>query len=342
MANLSLRLKGSIEFAVGSKRIIRVEDAMPKFDAVFVGLTILDIAGRPVAEIPSGGGVAFVKQIRLNPAGTAAGANLNAAKLGIRTAAVGCIGRDEKADFILGSYRKWNIDCSLIQQIDTRETSATILPIRVNGERPCLHYRGASDALFVADEDFDKVLDCRFLHLGGTGLLEAMDKGQSVKLLAAAKARGVTTSIDLIHPNEDTIGLLRPMLPYVDYFMPSIEEAAYISGRKNPAEIADYFFDLGVGTCVLKDGENGSWLIKSDRSVHHIPAFPVDATDTTGCGDSYCGGFIAGLTRGLLEQEACRVASAVGALVASGLGSDAGVISWEETQHFMESFSAVG
>ncbi|RCH13916.1 ribokinase domain protein [Klebsiella pneumoniae] len=46
---------------------------MATFDAVFVGLTILDIAGRPVVAIPPRGGVAFIEQIRLNPAGTAAG-----------------------------------------------------------------------------------------------------------------------------------------------------------------------------------------------------------------------------------------------------------------------------
>ncbi len=55
---------------------------MATFDAVFVGLTILDIAGRPVVADPPRGGVAFIEQIRLNPAGTAAGANINAAKLG--------------------------------------------------------------------------------------------------------------------------------------------------------------------------------------------------------------------------------------------------------------------
>ncbi|MDP1194380.1 PfkB family carbohydrate kinase, partial [Klebsiella pneumoniae] len=91
----------------------------------------------------------------LNPAGTAAGANINAAKLGIRTAAVACLGEDEKADFILASYARLGIDCSLIQRTALKETSATILPIRPNGERPALHCRGASDALFVSETEFD-------------------------------------------------------------------------------------------------------------------------------------------------------------------------------------------
>ena len=308
---------------------------MATFDAVFVGLTILDIAGRPVVAIPPRGGVAFIEQIRLNPAGTAAGANINAAKLGIRTAAVACLGEDEKADFILASYARLGIDCSLIQRTALKETSATILPIRPNGERPALHCRGASDALFVSEAEFDAVLDCRFLHHGGTGLLAAMDQGQSARLLQAAKARGVTTSFDLIAPNEETLELLRPLLPSVDYFMPSLEEAAFLSGETQPEAIGRFFLALGVGTCILKDGENGSWLIGRDGGPQHIAPWPVEAVDTTGCGDSYCGGFIAALARGLSVNAAGDVASAVAALVATGMGSDAGVVDWEQTQAFM-------
>ena len=273
---------------------------MATFAAVFVGLTILDIAGRPVVAIPPRGGVAFIEQIRLNPAGTAAGANINAAKLGIRTAAVACLGEDEKADFILASYARLGIDCSLIQRTALKETSATILPIRPNGERPALHCRGASDALFVSEAEFDAVLDCRFLHHGGTGLLAAMDKGQSARLLQAAKARGVTTSFDLIAPNEETLELLRPLLPSVDYFMPSLEEAAFLSGETQP---------------VVSTASTGHGAIC--------------------CGDSYCGGFIAALARGLSVKAACDVASAVAALGATGMGSDAGVVDWEQTQAFM-------
>ncbi|MCV5232842.1 carbohydrate kinase family protein, partial [Escherichia coli] len=83
--------------------------------------------------------------------------------------------------------------------------------------------------------------------------LAAMDQGQSARLLQAAKARGVTTSFDLIAPNEETLELLRPLLPSVDYFMPSLEEAAFLSGETQPEAIGHFFLALGVGTCILKD-----------------------------------------------------------------------------------------
>lgn len=307
---------------------------MSQFDAVFVGLTILDVAGRSVSELPAGGDVRFIEQIRLNPAGTASGAAMNAAKLGIRTATAACLGEDEKGDFILGVYQRLGIDCSLVQRTREAETSATILAIRPDGERSALHYRGASDRLFIEEPDFDAVCDTRFLHHGGTGLLGAMDRGQSARLLRHAKARGVTTSLDLIAPDSATLSLLTPLLPYVDYFMPSRQEATFLSGRQNLADSAAFFLDRGVGVCIFKSGADGSFVFGQDFSLH-IPAYQVAVADTTGCGDSYCGGFIAGLARGLDLERACRLGSAVSALVATGLGSDAGVVDWEHTQRFM-------
>jgi sugar/nucleoside kinase (ribokinase family) len=307
-----------------------------KFDAVFVGLTILDIAGRPVTAIPDGGAVAFIDEIRLNPAGTASGAVMNAAKLGISCATVACLGNDEKAEVILSAYQRMGIDCSMVQRTAKAPTSGTILTIRPNGERPALHCRGASDHLYVEDADFDAVCDARFLHHGGTGLLAAMDQGGSARLLAHAKKRGLTTTFDLLAPDEGTITLLRDVLPHVDYFMPSFEDAVFMSRRSDPDDVARFFMDMGTKVCVFKMGAQGSYTQTPDRAFR-TPAFKVDVSDTTGCGDSYCGGFIAGLAKGFDLERACRLGSAVSALVATGLGSDAGVRDFGQVMAFMES-----
>ena len=125
------------------------------------------------------------------------------------------------------------------------------------------------------------------------------------------------------------------LLPSVDYFMPSLEEAAFLSGETQPEAIGRFFLALGVGTCILKDGENGSWLIGRDGEPQHIAPWPVEAVDTTGCGDSYCGGLLPHLARGLSVKAACDVASAVAALVATGMGSDAGVVDWGTDPGFL-------
>jgi len=309
---------------------------MAKFDASFVGFITLDISGRHVHEIPEGSGIAFLDEIRINPAGTIGGSVMNCAKLGTRTTAVFCVGEDEKGDFINDVFGRMGIDTSMAMRSKTVGTSSTILPIRPNGDRPCLHARGASEELFVPEEAFDSVCDAKFLHHGGTGFIRAMENGQSVKLLAHAKKKGLVTTFDLIGPHEGTLDQLGPMLPNVDYFMPSIEEARYISGLADPSDMASFFMDLGAGTCVIKWGERGSF-IKTPDTEFRIPAFKVEVSDTTGCGDSYCGGFIAGLNMGYDLEEACRLGTAASALVATGLGSDAGIRDLDSTLDFMRS-----
>jgi sugar/nucleoside kinase (ribokinase family) len=94
--------------------------------------------------------------------------------------------------------------------------------------------------------------------------------------------------------------------------------------------------DMGATTCIFKSGEKGSHIKTPDTELR-IPAFNVNVSDTTGCGDSYCGGFIAGLAMGYDLEQACQLATATAGLVATGLGSDAGVVDLDSTLAFMKS-----
>jgi len=97
---------------------------------------------------------------------------------------------------------------------------------------------------------------------------------------------------------------------------------------------------LGAGTCIFKWGAKGSYVSTPDQAFR-IPAYRVDVSDTTGCGDSYCGGFIAGLAMGYDLEAACRLGSAVAGLVATGLGSDAGVVDLDQVLDFMKTTALV-
>ena len=301
-----------------------------RFDVSCVGLTILDILGRPIERIPPGGNVEFIDEIRLTVAGTAAGTVIDCAKLGLQARAVGAVGQDEKGDFVVDTYRRHGIDVEAMQHVSGVPTSATILNIRPNGDRPALHVRGASDHLRLEDKDYAAACDAKYLHMGGSGLLRTLDGDPTVALLKAAKARGCVTTFDIIAPSDDTMGIVGPCLPYVDYFMPSMEEAAFLSGKTDPLEISRFFFDQGASICVFKWGDKGSYLATPDEQIR-IPAYRVNVVDTTGCGDAYCAGFIAGLARGWDLEMACRMGTAASGLVATGLGSDAGIVDFDRT-----------
>jgi sugar/nucleoside kinase (ribokinase family) len=307
-------------------------------DVSVVGLYILDVLGRPVTRIPDGGGVAFIEEIRLTVAGTAGGTIIDTAKLGLKSLAVGAVGDDEKADWVLMTMQKHGIDTSVMQRINGVPTSATILNIRPNGERPALHVRGASDYFDVPTALYDKVFDAPIIHLGGTGLLKKLDGPQSLTLLKEAKKRGCIVTFDLIAANAETAAIVKPLLPYIDYFMPSIEEAKDMSGQTTAADCAKFYLDHGATCCVFTLGGDGAYYAHKDGTRLTSPAYDVKVVDTTGCGDAFDAGFIAALHHKMDVETSLRFAQATAGLVATGLGSDAGIQSFEHTLHCMKTW----
>jgi sugar/nucleoside kinase (ribokinase family) len=310
-----------------------------RYDVSVIGLYILDILGRPVTRIPDGGGVDFIDEIRLTVAGTAGGTVVDTAKLGLRSLAVGAVGDDEKADWVLMTLAKHGIDTTAMQRLSGVPTSATILNVRPNGDRPALHVRGASDHFDVSPAMYDQVFDAPIVHLGGTGLLRRLDGPASVTLLSEAKRRGRIVTFDLIAASAETIGVVRPLLPMIDYFMPSIEEARDMSGKSSPEECAAFFLDGGAACCVFTLGGNGAFYAHRDGTRLHSPAYDIDVVDTTGCGDAFDAGFITALQHEMDLATSLRFAQGAAALVAGGLGSDAGIRSFADTVSAMNSMT---
>ena len=100
-----------------------------------------------------------------------------------------------------------------------------------------------------------------------------------------------------------------------------------------------WLLGLGVGTVVVTCGADGSLVVRPDR-VERVPAFTVDVVDTTGCGDAFTAGLVVGLQLGWPLPTAARLATAAAGLVATGLGSDAGIVDlpttlqwWAERAH---------
>lgn len=310
-----------------------------KYDVSVIGLYILDVLGRPVSRIPERGNVDFIEEIRLTVAGTAGGTVIDTAKLGLKSLAVGAVGDDEKADWILLNLQKHGIDTSAMQRLKGVPTSATILNVRANGDRPALHVRGASDHFDVPASMYDQVFDAPIIHLGGTGLLRKLDGPASVTLLKEAKRRGRIVTFDLIAASAETIGIVEPLLPHIDYFMPSIEEARDMSGLQNAEDCASFYLDKGAACCVFTLGGEGAYYAHRDGTRLKSPAYEVRVVDTTGCGDAFDAGFIASLHHKMDVETSLRFAQAAAGLVATGLGSDAGIVSFDDTLNAMKTWT---
>jgi len=308
---------------------------------VSLGIHIVDILGRPVTQIPDGQHVDLLEEIRITVAGTAAGTSIDLAKLGARVIAMGALGQDELGNFVVHTMQSYGIETHHLRRKAGVQTSATMLPIRPNGERPALHVPGATGALTLEDIDFDAIAQADFLHVGGTSLMPRFDGPPTVEVLKFAKSHGVTTTFDLVALNRpDLLDLIEPCLPFIDYFMPNLDEARMMCRLHDRHAVITFFLDRGVGHTVFKMGAEGSsiaWQEAGQLCELRLPAFQVPVVDTTGCGDAYCAGFIVALGQGWTLEEAGRLGTAAAGLVAGGLGSDAGIVDLPQTLAFLRS-----
>ena len=165
--------------------------------------------------------------------------------------------------------------------------------------------------------------------------MDRMDKGRNAELMKAAKAHGATTTLDVFASSPADLPAVAQVLPHVDYFMPSIEEASALTGLSGLADNAKHFIGLGVKACVFTLGADGAYYHDAEGRHFKIPAFDVKVKCTCGCGDAFNAGFAVGLVRGFDPETTVRFAQATSALNATGLGSQAGVTSFEHTMEFM-------
>ncbi|MEN8233491.1 MAG: sugar kinase [Actinomycetota bacterium] len=302
-----------------------------------IGIHIVDILGRPVEAVPAGQGIALLDEIRMTVAGTAAGTAIDMARLGLNVTTVGAIGDDELGKWLTHKMSSEGVDTSGLSVEPSAPTSATMLPIRPNGERPALHVKGANALFSLEHIDWDLVESADYVHFGGTCLLDSIDGEPTGEIMRRAQAAGAITSLDMLGmPDADFERLFEPVLPHLDYFLPNEDDVLMVSGQTNQDDAVKWLHDKGVGATVVTLGAEGASYSPDGDGEIRIPAYDVDVVDTTGCGDAFSAGFIAGLVEGLDPIDAMEIGIASGSIVATGLGSDAGITDRAGLTRFME------
>ncbi len=307
-----------------------------RFDYTSMGFHTFDALCRPVTDLPPGGNTFFVEDFTLAVSGAAGSAAIAAAKHGLKVQAVGGVGHDLMGDWVLRRMADFHVDTELMQRCQGYYTSSSIVTTRPDGARPAFHRLGATGGFYIDDDQIDRLLDTKILHLGGVGLMDRMDKGRNAEVMAEAKRRGCITTLDVFASTPDDLPLIEPLLANTDYFMPSEEEASALSGLSDFEEICDFLLSKGAGAVVLTLGAQGAMYRDSTGKKFDIPAYAIDVVCTCGCGDCFNAGFATGLHLGRSVEDCVRLGQATSAQNAMGLGSQAVVSSLAETLRFME------
>ena len=302
-----------------------------------LGAHILDVLGRPVGAIPPGQGSVRLSEIRATAAGTAAGTGVDLAKLGASVLAIGALGDDLLGDMVVAAMARHGVDTSGLSRKRGAQTSATILPIRANGERPALHVPGATPLLELADVDLDRVRGSRALLIGAPDALGPIVEDGLPAVVTAARQGGALVAVDVLHPGRpEDFDRLAPLLAVTDWFIPNGDQILALTARDEPADAIKDARALGTRAVAVTLGADGCLVAGPDSGAPvHLPALPVEVVDTTGCGDGFTAGLLAGLLAGATPEDAAWLGVACGALVATGLGSDAGIESLAQVLDFL-------
>ncbi|MFF8191106.1 carbohydrate kinase family protein [Streptomyces bobili] len=303
-------------------------------NVVTMGVHVLDVLVRPVEAIPEGQGATLVEDIRMTAAGTAGGTALTLAKLGASVRSAGAIGTDPTGDMLVQLLRRAGIDTEFLVRRTGTATSASVLPIRPNGDRPSLHLLGANITYGLDDVPWDAVAAATHLHLGGPELIGV---DVAARILSYAKEHGTVTSVDLLAPGVlGSFEQIEAALPHIDHLLPNEDQVLGFSGEPDLAAGVRKLREAGVGVVAVTRGADGALVVSADGS-ETVPAFAVDVVDTTGCGDAFSAGYLRGVALGRAPAGAAVLGCAAAALVAQGLGSDHGDFDLTAAEEFARS-----
>ncbi len=263
--------------------------------------------------------------------GSAANTIHGLARLGMETAFIGTVGRDETGKFFEEDLKKSGIT-PLLFKSDSPSGIANAF-ITKDGERTFGTFLGAAIELsgdMLKREFFDGY---DLLHIEG---YLVQNHRLIERALQLAKEAGLKISLDLASFNvvEENLDFLKEMTrKYVDILFANEEEAKAFTGLEPEPALHKISEDVGIS--VVKTGGKGS-MIKQGDTVVHIEPVKANPIDTTGAGDIYASGFLWGYLNGLGFEKAGYAGSLLASAVIEVIGAKFDDKKWNEIKKVLE------
>jgi fructokinase len=307
-------------------------------DVVTFGELLIDFvsteSGVSLVEAP-----AFVKAAGGAPANVAVGL----ARLGVSSGFMGKVGDDDFGHFLAQTLSGNGVDTSALLFSGEARTALAFVSLRGDGERDFMFYRHPSADMLIRPEeiDHDYIGSAKVFHYGSISLISEPSRSATLAAVEGAREHGLMISYDpnlrlALWPSAEAArqGMLAGW-PFAHVAKVSREELAFLSGvlslpkggQSDLTTAAAQLWHEQLRLLVITDGPDGCRYVTANAQGH-VPGYRVEAVDTTGAGD----GFVAGLLAGLLADESAwervpdledtlRLANAVGALTTTQRGA---------------------
>ena len=268
-----------------------------EFDVVVVGSCNLDLVST-TTHLPSPGETLRAVAYAEHAGGKGLNQAVACARMGARTAFIGCVGNDSAGTMLRDLLNSEGIDTSQLVTVDA-PTGRAFITVDASGENTIVIVAGANAHL---DKTVITVPSSKVL-------LAQLEIPLSVVTQVFTEARNAITVFNpapaAVIPNE--------LLSLCDYAVPNETESEALGGTK-------FLLRSGVNTVITTLGERGA-EISDATSTTAVTPYPVNAIDTVGAGDAFVGALCAELARGETIEHAARIASIAGALATTVHGA---------------------
>jgi fructokinase len=245
------------------------------------------------------------------------------------------VGDDDFGHFLAQTLEGHGVDTSALRFSDEARTMLAFVSLRADGERDFMFYRHPSaDMLLRPGEiDLDYVSAAKVLHYGSISLISEPSRSATLAAVKGAQERGLLISYDPnlrlnLWPSAEAAreGMLEGW-QFAHIAKVSLEELAFLSGESELKAATRALWHDRLRLLVITQGKYGCRYFTMETQGR-VPGFSVETVDTTGAGD----GFVAGLLAGVLANEGVwtspadlervlRLANAVGALTTTQRGA---------------------
>ena len=298
---------------------------MNKPNVLVVGSINMDLVSYS-ERIPQVGETVLGQRFVTVPGGKGANQALAAARLGAQVTLLGAAGLDNYGEELLKHLQQNGVDVSLVQRVPT-STGVALINVDAQGNNQIVVIPGANFTLQEGDLEKNQ---------------QAFAKADIVVLQLEVPLSTVGKALELAALHKKPV-ILNPApaqpipttwLSKIAYLVPNEHEVQLISGHSD-----DFYAELRQqlnGTLVVTQGERGVSYAAKEQMVQKVPAFPVQAIDSTAAGDAFIGGMSVALAEGFTLQEAIRFASAGAALSVTRQGAQTSLPLRKEVEDFLE------
>lgn len=254
-----------------------------------------------LARLPQLGETILGAQLGIYPGGKGLNQAVAASRCGAQVRMCAAVGPDDEGRMLSKVLEKEDINTDFVQHVD-EQTGAAYVMSMADGENSIIVAPGAN--MKISKDDAEAAVR------GAKVVLAQLEVDPEVVMagLKRAKALGALTILNAA-PVHNSVW---EILPHLDILIVNEIEAQALGGVESLNEQV---------TVVETLGADGARVYVRGEAPQYIPAFQIEAVDTTGAGDAFCGGFAAALARGDSIAEAVVEGAAAGAIVAQHRGA---------------------